>query len=174
MAFTYSKLAEVTVGAGGAASFSFTSIPSNYTDLCLKMSLRSERADYGDTVAMTFNGSTSGYSYRRIYGYGTGAGSDSGSGAYSVAGRIDADLNTASTFANVEIYIPNYAGSTQKSISIDSVYENNAAANAYAQAIAGLWANTTAITSIKFELDPTFLEYAQYSTATLYGVKAEV
>lgn len=160
----------VVIGSGGSPSFSFTAIPSTYTDLCIKMSLRSERADNGDAVSMTFNNSTSGYSWRRLYGAGTSVASDNGSGAYIVASRINADLNTANTFANVEVYIPNYAGSTQKSVSIDGVYENNATTNAWQQMIAGLWTGTAAITSVKFELDPTFLEYAQYSTAYLYGV----
>ena len=74
---------------------------------------------------------------------------------------------TASTFGNAEIYIPNYASSNNKSVSADFVSETNAA-DAIFGLTAGLWANTSAITSIK--LTPA-AAFAQYSTATLYGIK---
>jgi hypothetical protein len=45
------------------------------------------------------------------------------------------------------MYIPNYAGSSNKSVSIDAVTENNATA-AEANLVAGLWSSTAAITSI--------------------------
>ena len=40
MAFTYSKLAESTVGVSGAAFIDFNNIPQNYTDLVLLYSAR--------------------------------------------------------------------------------------------------------------------------------------
>jgi hypothetical protein len=40
MATTFIKIASVTVGSGGAASMDFTSIPSTYTDLVIKVSTR--------------------------------------------------------------------------------------------------------------------------------------
>jgi len=78
---------------------------------------------------------------------------------------------TASTFASGEMYIPNYAGSNSKSFSADSVQETNASL-AYSYLMAGLWSNSSAITSIA--LTPFTGNFAQYSTATLYGIKAEV
>jgi hypothetical protein len=74
--------------------------------------------------------------------------------------------NTASTFSNIEIYIPNYAGSTNKSFSIDAVGENNATA-AYAGLVAGLWSTSSAITAISIASTTLF---AEFSTATLYGI----
>ena len=41
MAGTYKLIGSVTVGAGGAANIDFTSIPSTYTDLAIKVSYRS-------------------------------------------------------------------------------------------------------------------------------------
>ena len=40
MALTYTALASVTVGSGGAANIEFTSIPGTYTDLVMLVSLR--------------------------------------------------------------------------------------------------------------------------------------
>jgi hypothetical protein len=71
---------------------------------------------------------------------------------------------TASTFGSGLIYIPNYAGSTNKSYLTDWVTENNATA-AYAGFTAGLLSNTAAITDVT--LTGSFV---QYSTATLYGI----
>ena len=165
MADTYTLISSVTVGAGGASSIDFTSIPSTYTDLCVKLSMRGSRSAVYDTVNLTFNGST-GFSSKLLQGNGSTAGS------YNYANNIYVDLEgnsaTASTFSNAEFYIPNYAGSTYKSVSIDGVGETNGT-TAYTNLSAGLWSNTAAITSVKFDVAAnTFL---QYSTAYLYGIK---
>jgi hypothetical protein len=83
-------------------------------------------------------------------------------------GFIPTNGCTANTFGNGEIYIPNYAGSTQKSVSADAVAENNSATYIYSALNAGLWTGTAAITSIKL-LIPSY-NFVQYSTAYLYGV----
>jgi hypothetical protein len=168
MAFTFSKLATVTVGVGGAATMAFTNIPQNYKDLCIKMSSRANV----DTVSslISFNGVTTNLSVSNLYGTGSAAGSTSFSDA-RLYGDINSSTRTASTFANGEIYIPNYAGSTNKSISADAVEENNGT-TAFAGLSAALWSSTAAITSIT--LTPQTGSYVQYSTATLYGIRAEV
>jgi hypothetical protein len=99
----------------------------------------------------------------------------SGSGASSLvettgrSGVIDAASNTSNTFSNTEIYIPNYTSNNYKSVSTDSVMENNAT-EAYANLNAILWSNTSAINSIT--LTPSAGNFAQYSEFTLYGVYA--
>ena len=168
MAFTYSKLAEVTL-ASSAATINFTNIPQNYTDLKIVSSARTDRASVVDDIAISFNGSTASFTGRELYSDGASAVSITTARAASIAAGANA---TASTFGNSEIYIPNYTGSTNKSFSVDGVQETNAT-TAYAAFIAGLWSNTTAITSAS--LSPlTGPNFVQYSTATLYGVKAEV
>jgi len=67
----------------------------------------------------------------------------------------------------MEIYIPNYAGSTNKSFSSETNQENNATA-AFARLLAGLWSQTAAITDI--EITPNTGNWVQYSTAVLYGI----
>lgn len=167
---TFKLIASYEVGAGGSASIDFTSIPSTYTDLVLKYSIRTARTgDPGDEIFITFNGSATGYSSRAIIGYGNSTSSSVG-GSTQINRDWAATANaTASTFGNQELYIPNYAGSNSKSVSIDSVTENNAVW-AYAALTAGLWSNSAAITSIKLvpEVGPTILEF---SSATLYGIK---
>jgi len=178
MALTYEAIATTTVGSGGAANIEFTSIPQTYTDLLVKLSLRSTYSSGAATqqLYMTFNGNGSSYSARQLYGDGSSATSDtlSNSGAVISIVNTNADGVTASTFSSTDIYIPNYAGSTNKSTSADSVTENNGTA-ALAGLNAGLWSNSAAITSIKFEPQTSVsANWKQYSTATLYGIKATV
>jgi hypothetical protein len=167
MANTFELIASSTVGSGGAASIEFTSIPATYTDLCLKLSGRtSSTGSIYEWVYIKFNSSTTGYSYRLLQGNGSSAASYNNTTQY--AGDITDGTATASTFGNYEIYIPNYAGSTNKSFSVDAVTENNGT-TAVADLVAGLWSNSAAITAVNFT--PRNGSFVQYSTAYLYGVK---
>ena len=165
MADTFVKIATVTVGSGGAATIDFSSIPSTYTDLCIKLSSRTNRAFPVDGVLIALNGSTSSFTNKYIEGDGVSAYSSS---TARVAANATGTTATSNTFANSDIYIPNYAGSSNKSFSGDSVTENNAT-GAIADLLANLWSNTAAITSIS--LSPLLgTLFTQYSTATLYGI----
>ena len=163
MATTYEAIATVTVGSGGAASIQFTSIPQTYTDLCIKMSVRSTAANF--SIYIRPNGSTTNLSSINLQGNGSAINNFTGTTIQALA---TSSGDTASTFGNSEFYIPNYTGSTNKSISSDGVSENNAT-GAYTRLVAGLWSQTSAITSI--DLVPDTGDFAQYSTATLYGIK---
>lgn len=169
MAYTYSKIATYTVGSGGVASIDFLNIPQTYTDLVVKVSARGTRALTYEVIKVEFNGSTTNLSCRQLYG--DGAAAASSSNATQIVFDTDAANNTTSVFGSHEIYIPNYTGSANKSVSIDSVMEQNGT-TAYAEMVAGLWTNTSAITSVK--LVPAVATFAQYSTAHLYGIKAEL
>lgn len=166
MANTFKKIQTVTVGSGGAASIDFTSIPQTYTDLKIVMSLRSTGTGVSTRyAAVSFNSNTSNYTYRRLYGNGSGTGSDNGS--LRIIGTIPGSTVTASVFGSIELYVPNYTSANNKSYSCDSVEENNAT-GAEQDMIAGLWSNTAAITSVTLTSDVG--NFAEYSTATLYGV----
>jgi hypothetical protein len=76
---------------------------------------------------------------------------------------------TSNTFSSTQVYIPNYAGSTNKSVSIDHVTENNATNAYFSGIVAGLWSNTAAITSVKI-LDQDGGSLVAGSTASIYGI----
>lgn len=164
MAVTYKLIETVTVGSGGAANIEFGSIPQTYTDLKLVLSGRSTIAD--NAVKGAFNGSTSNFSQRILFGNGSSPASNTPSNNTLCYMNFSSD--TASVFSNSEIYIPNYTGSTNKSFSSESVHENNAT-TAYVIMLAGLWSQTAAITSIT--LSNASGSFAQYSSASLYGIK---
>jgi len=161
-------ITSVTVGAGGAASVTLPAtgtIPQTYTDLKIVYSGRTSRSDgTADTVNVSFNGSTSNFSGKILYGYGSGVASSNTTRWF---GSQNSGGSTANTFANVEAYIPNYTSSNYKSVSVDAVTENNdTAALSYLGAV--LWSDTSAITTIT--LTPDSGNFVQYSTFYLYGI----
>ena len=163
MADTYTLISSVTVGAGGASSIDFTSIPSTYTDLQIVLSGRSTTTT--DYCEVRFNGSSAGLSGKYVYSNGSSAASAS----YQPFIYINSSANTADIFNNSSVYVPNYAGSAYKSVSIDSVYENNST-TAYIEFQAGLWSNTSAINQVTLVCTGASQNFAQYSTAYLYGI----
>ena len=165
MANTYTLIQSVTVGSGGAASIEFGSIPQTYTDLKVLLSVRS--SDGSGTLRVQPNGLTTNLSSRRLEGSGSTATSATDGSVIAVY-AITLSSYTASVFSNIEIYIPNYAGSTNKSVSADGVMENNAT-ESYQNLVAGLWSNTSAITSLT--LAKSTGNFVQYSSASLYGIK---
>ena len=167
MADTFVKIATVTVGSGGTSSIDFSSIPSTYTDLCIKASVRSNIAGIVDAMLISFNGSTSSITNRYLYGSGSAASSGTTPARY--AGESVGSTATSNTFSNMEIYFPNYTLSNNKSFSVDLVTENNATA-ADSALIAGLWSVTSAINQITLSPNAATL-FSQYTTATLYGIK---
>lgn len=164
-------ISTVTVGAGGAASIDFTSIPGTYTDLMVVLSGRSSLSGRGNNVFCKFNNdSATASSSRWLNGDGSTASSSSDSGGTSgilIRLASDGSTETANTFSNVSIIIPNYAGSTNKSLSADTVTEDNFA-TAYQAITAGLWPSTAAISRVT--LTPQGNTWLQYSSASLYGI----
>jgi len=167
MANTYTLIASSTVGSGGAANIEFTSIPATYTDLLIKISAR-QGAD--NAFDLTFNDSTTSYSTLRLQGDGSAVASNNAGGVTSAIRSIGIENtnNTANTFGNTEVYIPNYASSNYKSVNVDGVNESNGT-EIYMNLLAGLWSNTSAINKIKIAANAGSL--VEYSSAYLYGIK---
>lgn len=168
MANTFIKISTVTVGSGGAANIDFTNIPQTYTDLLIKISLRTDRAVAFDALEFNFNNSSASRNYRELYG--NGSTTVSGTSTAGLAGYIPGASATSSVFGNTEIYIPNYTSSNFKTSSSDSVGETNAT-TAYTHLIGNIWSNTAAITRITL-LSSYSANLVQYTTATLYGIKS--
>jgi hypothetical protein len=153
----------VTVGSGGAASIQFTNIPQTGKDLLVLCSIRDGNASVVSSTFLQLNGSNSNFSRVLLRGTGSTVASTISASGQDFA-RTSADSSTASTFGNGSFYIANYTVSQNKSVSVDSVSENNATA-ADQQITAGLWSNTAAVTSLA--LTP-FSSFLQHSTASLY------
>jgi hypothetical protein len=174
MTANYVLLEKITVGAAGASSVTFSGIPqTGYTDLVLKMSARCDSTSgFPEIVNMKFNSSaTTDYTWKSLYSVTATPGSNGDTSVGVVrAGNAQAAATTANTFSNTEIYIPNYSGSTNKSISIDATNEANSSTDfVYGLFLnAGLRSNTAAITAINLSLGAG--NFVANSTFYLYGV----
>lgn len=161
---TMKLIQTATVGTDSPTSINFLNIPQTFTDLMFVFSLRSNTSSVNQNVYIFFNNDGSGYSGKQGYTIGTSVYSSSPG---SEVGQADAASATANTFSNGALYIPNYAGSTQKAYSIDQVVENNGTTN-FMGIVGNIWANTAAITQVTFPLGSSY--YSQYSSISLYGI----
>jgi hypothetical protein len=161
----------IEVGSGGAGSIAFNNIPQTFDDLELVISSRNTGANTERDIFLQFNGSSSNYSVRRLYGDGGSAFSDvftSGADALRI-GFASGTNQTANTFGSIKVTISNYTRPTVKSVSSDSVTENNAT-RALQSIHAGLWNDTSAINSLTLQLILSQV-FAQHSSASLYGIR---
>lgn len=169
MANTYTLIASNTL-TGTTASVTFSSIPSTYSDLVLRVSARTDRVSTLDYLTVQFNSDTA-TNYSRIFLYGSGsvAGSlvDSSKSNIDTV-YIDGASATTSTFANAEIYIPSYNSTSNKPLSAFGAQENNATA-AYVSATAGLYRGSSAISSI-YLYSSNSASFVSGSSFFLYGI----
>ena len=166
MANTYTLIASVTVGSGGAQSMAFTSIPQTYTDLLLRVSARNTNDNYGGYTVYRTSIST------RFEG--KFLSTDSGSAGSGTTSEFffTRSSNTANTFSSEDLYIPNYTSSVNKPLIADGAVENNSTSSYRFNSLYGyLLSDTAAINQLYVEVGPGFPDkFTQYSTAYLYGI----
>ena len=105
MTANYVLLEKITVGAAGASSVTFSSIPqTGYTDLVVKVSARNARVDVIDGFQISFNGDTASYTRLELYNEGVSIGSESV--ADRRIGVINSDTATSNTFGSLATYLP--------------------------------------------------------------------
>lgn len=153
-------LISTTTLTTSTTSITFSSIAGTATDLLVTCSLAPTAGN--NNVLLSFNGSSTSFTSRGLYGTGSAVASYTRSD--NVFGAV-AGLSTT-VFSNAQIYIPNYAASTSKSFSIDTVTENNATVS-FQWLHTGLWLNSAAITSVTLTAADQF---ATGSTVSLYSI----
>ena len=168
MTATYEKIATNTLGSA-TASVTFSSISGAYTDLVLISNVDVTSA--GASINIRFNSDTgSNYSYTAIYGNGSTAASARGNNSpYSYIAAYVAP-NTALEMV-ITTNIQNYSNTTTNKTFISRSNRASASNSPGAEALVGLWRNTSAITSITLAADSGNLDTG--CTFTLYGIKAE-
>lgn len=168
VATTYELIQKNILGSS-AASVTFSSIPATYDDLLVVVSGRSDRSEVVDIVTFRFNGAANdtNLSGRRLTGNGSSAAS--ASYTYFRAGLVCGNTSASDTFGTLECYLPNYAGSTNKSGSSTSAFEDNASRGDI-EAAANLWSDTSAITQIEVGLTRFGADFMSGSSFFLYGI----
>lgn len=166
---TMTLVETIEVGAGGASSLEFLSIPQNGVDLLCVISGRSDSSATARNLSVRFNSDTTSGNYTqiRLSGDGSSASSATFTGTQLFFDNcLNAATSTSGTFNSAQLYVSNYTGSNSKSVSMDGVMENNAT-TAYSTIQAGIYTPSTAISSIQLE-DPSGANFVQYSTASLF------
>ena len=161
----FESIATVTVGSGGSATAEFTSIPSTYTHLQIRMIGRSSAAAW---AKIGFNSDTTAGNYYSHELYGTG--SVTGAAAYSgesTGAKLFTTYSYTSVFTGSVIDILDYANTNKaKTVRCLTGWDNNGSGEI--RFSSGLYTQTSAISSLKITSDSTFQQYSQFA---LYGIK---
>ena len=162
----YESISTVTVGAGGSSSISFSSIPSTYQHLQIRVLARSTRGSTDDDLKMTLNGATTNYYRHEVYGTGSAVSAYASSGTAIEVGHLTGSTSAANYFAATVIDILDYANTNKNktSRSLTGAMDLDRV-----KFMSGGWFNTSAITSISLTAGGGNL--AQYSSFALYGIK---
>jgi len=165
----YDSIATVTVGAGGASSIDFTSIPSTYTHLQIRGIARTNAGSDSQNY-MRFNSDTgSNYSTHFLYGYGenpVGAGGAASTNYMSASAITSSGTNV---FTGFVMDVLDYAN-TNKNKTLRALSGNDTNGAGYVWFSSGNWRNTSAISSISIYNNGSN-NFVQYSQFALFGIK---
>ena len=169
---SFESIATVTVGAGGSSSANFTSIPSTYKHLQVRVLGRNTRASSSDDRAiLRFNSdSGSNYSYHYIYGNGSSVAVTGQTNQTEIDYAIYFTASTAqaNTFGVGIIDILDYGDTNKyKTVRCLSGYDLNGSGVAWMTS--GSWRSTSAVTSVN--VIPANGNFPQYTSIALYGIK---
>jgi hypothetical protein len=160
---TYTPIATTTLGSA-TNSYTFSSIPSTYTDLILVMSTQWTTAGNSD-AGLRFNGDT-GSNYSRTWLEGNGSAASSGRATNETAMYIVGYFSN--TISTQICHIMNYSNTTTNKTAINRESSNPANSNVAAKV--GLWRSTAAINSVTIYHASN--NFATGSTFTLWGIQS--
>ena len=169
----WTVIAHTEVPSGGQQGITFDNIPQDGTDLCILFSARSTtNSGTSDLLVMRFNDDSTTYATRTlqdITGTTTSVTNPASVTNYASVGYMaQANWTNASVFSTNTIYIPNYAGTTTKTIIADMGVVDSDANPRLTWIVSSSWDGTTGITKIVFF--PLSNNFAQYTSATLYKI----
>jgi hypothetical protein len=168
----YESIATVTVGSGGASSIDFTSIPSTYQHLQIRILARGAAATNFISAGIRFNSDTgSNYAIHQLLGSGSAASSGSDINITSIYRTfIPAANQTSGRFGAGVVDILDYAN-TNKNKTTRTLTGFDLNGSGYIILRSGLWRSTSAVSSITlFDADNAG-GFAEYSSFALYGIK---
>ena len=170
---SFESIQTVTVGSGGAATISFTSIPATYTHLQIRGIGRTDASGTSQNLNMTINNDTSSaYSLHQLDGDGASAsayGENVNRTNCAQVIQITASSAAASIFGTGIIDILDYTNTNKKRTvrSLRGQDQNNSDGGLSFKSY--LYTSTTAISRLDFFSGSGNL--VQYSQLALYGIK---
>jgi len=157
-----------TYSPSGVTTVTFSSIPSTYQHLQLRMLTRTATSA-SDFIAIRFNGdSGSNYGFHYLYGNGSSAGAAAATPDTVIAWNIADGGDTANSFNACVFDILDYAN-TNKYKTARFLEGHDLNGSGIVELRSGAWRSTSAISSIEvFTFGPNF---ATGSSIALYGIK---
>jgi hypothetical protein len=157
------------VGAGGAASISFASIPSTFKHLQIRgIGRTAQSANYTFTYLQLNSDTGANYSAHELYGNGSSAGAAAASSTtWGWAGYSGAQSNT-NNFGAFVIDILDYAN-TNKYKTVRSLSGYDANGNGAIGLESASWRSTSAVSTVTLLTNGH--NFSQYSQFALYGIK---
>jgi len=169
---SYESIATVTVGAGGTATISFTSIPSTYKHLQIRAIARNQQGT-GSANTQTlarFNSDTgNNYAMHQLRGTGASATAAANAPDNAIYGLSSLYTGNSNLFNGFIIDILDYTN-TNKNTTIRALNGYDANGSGIIALHSGVWLNTAAVTRIDLP-EVNGSTYAEYSQFALYGIK---
>jgi len=162
MPATYEPIGAIKVLGSAVSNITFSSIPTNYTDLILVCNIYPNTNS--SNMRMTYN-SDSGSNYSVTYLGGNGSTPESGRASNQTS--MDMAYLGSNTWGNVIIQIQNYSNATTSKTAISRSNGSSVLTALYV----GLWRSNAAINSITLTSSQGS-NIAVDSTFSLYGIKA--
>lgn len=171
----YESIATAT-GTGSSGTITFSSIPSTYTSLQIRLIDKATRTgSFGSNDGyLRFNGDTgSNYAYHYLIGDGSSASAAGGASQSTMRiARIDqssySGLSNMMAVAIIDIH--DYASTTKnKTVRYVSGNDTNGVGDGQINLGSGLWASTSAVNQVEIYLSGT--NFTTSTVISLYGIK---
>lgn len=169
---SFESIATVTVGSGGSSTVTFSSIPSTYKHLQLRMTARCTQQTTGNATNMYLrlnSDSGTNYTYHYLKGNGSTASALANTARDSAIFTFPTKSGETSGIFGVSVLdILDYTNTNKyKTLRHLEGYDANGSGEIFLYS--NLWLNTSAVTSITLTED--LGDFAQYSSFALYGIK---
>jgi hypothetical protein len=165
---SFESIATVTVGSGGSSTITFSSIPSTYTHLQLRVTEQCSVFDKWRQLQFNSDTTASNYTLHTLYGDGSSVAvyTNTSSDWYYYEA---VSSHSTTSMAGYVIDILDYANTNKyKTVRFLGGHDNNGSGIIWFNS--KLWRNTNAISSIDLKLASG--NFVQYSHFALYGIKS--
>lgn len=169
-ASSYESIATVTLGSA-ASTINFSSIPSTYQHLQLRITGRGSRSLFLDNITMSFNGdgNTSNYYNHGMYGDGATVSPSNDGSSYILMYSLAGGTAGSNVFGSMVTDVIDYANTNKnKTVRYLGGLDNNG--TGLIGFGSGAWFSTSAINAIQLSLS-TGASFQANTRVALYGIK---
>lgn len=165
---SYESIATISVGSGGSTYLTFTSIPSTYKHLQLRMITSSANGDTDGYIEYNQDYSSGNYYYHRLFGNGSANSGGSGASSYIFNGW---GTGMSNLFVGHVVDILDYSNTSKYKVTknLTGFSNNDGGAGNWVALHSTVWKNTNAINEIRVRMNSN--PFNQYTHAALYGIK---